>query len=265
MVFRVAGMIKKEIDKDKAKKDFKSKADELIVNLREEIEHLKQFNFKDAAFHFLVVNNWLKNPVDLLNPDGEILSKLHWFNAKAFQFTVLPLITKSINNNIGFRILTLTDNLPGPVKFSIHAKGAAEVFLPTLYNREESSSIYIAPNKVLMYDITISSNLSTPENFLTVILTLGDKALTTRIKILTEGKAKAPKEYEDLKALRFYDIVDLPYVTPVGARYVILNNRTKNSYWKFKQKKSEKLRLYNLEESDPEWIADYNSLSEYWS
>ena len=79
-----------------------------------------------------------------------------------------------------------------------------------------------------------------------------------------KGKGKRPKEYEELKSLRFYDLVDLPYVTPDGARYICLNNRTRNSYWKLKQKKAEKLKLYNLEEPDPEWIADYNSLSEFW-
>ncbi len=264
MVFRVAGMIKKEIDKDKAKKDFKSEADEIIINLRQEIEHLKQFDFKDAAFQPLVVDKWLKDPVELVNPDGESLSKLHWYNAKIFQFTVIPLITKSIHNNMGFRILTLTDNLPGPVKLNIHSEAGKEVFIPKLLNRMETSHIYVAPNKVLMYDLTFGSSQYASENFVTIILTLGNKALTARIKVLTEGKIKASKEYEDLKTQRFYDLVDIPYVTPTGARYVILNNRTHNSYWKFKQKKAEKLKLYNLDETDQEWDADYRSLSEYW-
>lgn len=264
MVFKVAGMINKHLDKEKAKEDFKGKFSELIINLREEIEHLKQFDFKDAAYQFLVVTNWLKDPVELIGPVEEILSKLRWYDVGGFQFTVLPLITKSINYNICLRILTKSSSLTGSVKFSIHSKGSTEMFIPNLYNKGKNSYIHVAPNRILMYDITIDSSDSDYKNYLTVVLTLEPVALSTRIKILTEGKAKGPKEYDDLKALRFYDIVDLPYVTPFGARYIILNNKTIHSFRRIKQKNLEKLKLHNLEETDPEWIADYNSLSEFW-
>ncbi|MHA1447777.1 MAG: hypothetical protein ACTSSN_13870 [Candidatus Heimdallarchaeaceae archaeon] len=114
-----------------------------------------------------------------------------------------------------------------------------------------------------MYDIALRSTLSTPQNFIGMVLVLKPKMLNTRFKFITEGKIKKPKDYEELKQSRFYNLVDLPYVTPTGARYVILNNKTGNGFYNFRQKKAEKLKLHNLDEIDQDWIDDYKALSEH--
>ncbi|MHA1447776.1 MAG: hypothetical protein ACTSSN_13865 [Candidatus Heimdallarchaeaceae archaeon] len=89
MAFTLGRMIKGQMDKEKAIKNFEDGSRLVIVNLRDEIEHLKQFNFQDDSFKNLVVDKWLKDPVELQDPDGEALSKLNWFFGGTFLKTNL--------------------------------------------------------------------------------------------------------------------------------------------------------------------------------
>ncbi len=257
-------LIRDFMAKQKFKQEFKEESRLIVINLRQEIEHLKQLDFKDEDFQFLVLTEWLKKPVEIVNPKESVLSRLNWYNAGVFVFTVLPFITGALSSYISFRLLTYSDTYTSPAKFTIRSEKGKETIAPKLSNMMFENDLHV-DNKLLMHDLVLKSRGYSEENYITMILQRKQKILKVNFKFITDDDKEIAKEYEELKSNRFYDLVDLPYVTPNGARFIIKSKYTFNYNSKLKKKKGEKLKLHEIEQVDPEWLADYNSMSEYWS
>ncbi len=160
-------------------------------------------------------------------------------------------------------MLTFSDTYTTPVKFTIRTEKGADTIAPKLSNMMYENDLHV-DNKLLMYDFVLKNRGYSEENFIAMTLQLKQRILKVIFKFIIDDEMEIAKEYEELKSNRFYDIVDLPYVTPNGARYIIRSHYTSGYNTKFKKKKAEPLKLHEIEQVDPEWIADYNALSEYW-
>ncbi len=133
-----------------------------------------------------------------------------------------------------------------------------EIVMPTSMNLVREVHLVIAPNTVIINDLRLRI-VTLSKNFFTILLKLGENILNMRIKIIYEGKGVSVKTYEEMKANRFYNLVDLAYISPEGSQSLIYTIQSKNKTEGMKAKKAEKLKLDKLHEGkiNQEWITDY--------
>ncbi len=266
MVRIAAGLIKYGIDKQKAKQKVKEEAVSRIpiitINLRKEVERLQKLDFNDKNNHFLYIDRWFNGSQVLRNLNKDVISKLNWYDLSLFSFSVLPITTKEFGGGIYLRFLTIARDLPYPLKFNIYKKGDSEIVMPTSMNLMDKVHLDTASNTFTINDLRFPI-ISLRKNFFTILLGFEENILNVRIKIIYEGRGHTVKTYEEMKDNRFYNLVDLPYISPEGSQSLIYAIHSKNKPEGIKVKIAEKLKLDKLHEGkiNQEWVTDYIAIA----
>ncbi len=262
MVRTTASLIKYGIDKQmakqKAKREAVSRIPIITINLRNEVKHLQRFDFNDKNYRFLFIDRWFNESQVLRNLNKDSISKLSWYDLSLFSLSVLPITTKEFGGGIYLRFLTIARNIPDPLRFRIYTKQDDEIVMPSSMNFVSKAHLVIAPNTVMINDLRLSLGIHN-KNFFTMLFKLEENILNMRIKIVYDGGGISVKNYEEMKANRFYNMVDLPYISPEGSQSLIYAIQSRNKTKGMKTKEAEKLKLDKLTEGkiNQEWVTDY--------
>ena len=154
-----------------------------------------QLDFKNEEIQFLVLTEWLKKPVEIVNYNESVLSKLNWYNAGVFAFTVLPFITGPLGlygSYISFRILTFSDTYTTPVKFTIRTEKGADTIAPKLSNMMYENDLHV-DNKLLKYDFVLKNRGYSEENFIAMTLQLKQRILKVIFKFIIDDEMEIAK------------------------------------------------------------------------
>lgn len=265
MVFTAARMINRSIDKQDQMKLMEKTYPLITINLREEVSFLQKINFKEPSMHFLNADEWFSISRIIDEYDMEILSKIKWYDMGLFVLSVFPITTRQYGGNVFLRFITLGKNIPQSYTFQIYLTTDAEVLLPG-FTTKTKSKFLVSPNKLVIKDIPVDIISFSLKEYFTMLFGTGDKVLRLRVKIIVESKQKLAKTYQEIKNSRFYNLVEMPYVTPGGSQRIIHRIHLREKL-RLKEKKAVLLKLDKIQkgELDQDWITDFNELSKFWS
>lgn len=265
MAFRLAGMVGRGL-KNWADKLEMIKSFPLIeISLLEELEYYRNLNYRDEALIPLVYQQWLNDTIFPENISPQLFNLVRWYDLRLFKLAIIPYSTILTNYNFYFRVLTLGAVNSQPLSLKVYKKDQEDDFWPGIMNRQENLSLDIAPNRIGIRDFKVDGNPFLVKNITMMFGIDEEKVLTYRVKIHSEGKGKLAKTYEDIITKSFYELVNLPYMTPAGSESLVYHIHLGHSR-KIRNKKLVELNLEKFvkQEQNPQWLQDYTNLSPYW-
>lgn len=269
MVFRIASKIYRIVEKEKAEGRAKIAVIEqfplIEIKLKSELSLLKRFDFKDFPYQQINFKKWF-NKFHFVNLKNENeFYNLHWYDLGLFKFALLPLTMKVYNDYIFIRVLTIGDSLTPPMSLDVHSSNEL-AFWPDKSTSNVNCTLSLAPDKLVINDLKIRV---LPSNFnsFTIMFSDGSKQLITcRLLIFHDGRGKLLYNYYDIYESRFYNLVDLPYITPIGSQdMVCMINNLRSPKSDFMVERELNLDQYkDYGRKNGTWVAHYISLTEYW-